>query len=62
MSEPLLCPKCKEDKLHWIDPDMEDLLESGIMKCHTCKAEYKGIPGWMEANGVDMEDYLKKYK
>lgn len=44
------CPKCKGVPLEWQgDLDAEDLLENGIMKCKTCGAEFKGIPGWKQA-------------
>jgi ribosomal protein L37AE/L43A len=49
MGEPLLCPKCKEGTMKWIDPNLEDLLDEGIMECCKCKAQFKGIPGWVEA-------------
>jgi uncharacterized protein YbaR (Trm112 family) len=55
MGEPLICPKCKEGTMKWLNPDQEDLLDNGIMECKECKAQYKGIPGWMKAT------YGKKY-
>jgi len=46
----LICPKCKEYGLTWLDPDMEDLLDNGIMECDNpkCKAQFIGIPGWQK--------------
>jgi rubredoxin len=60
MGEQLICPNCKDTKngfgdLRWIDVDQEDLLETGIMKCQKCQAEYKGIRGWMKAMGLKQE-------
>ena len=49
MGERLICPACKESDMTWLDPDMDDLLEEGIMKCNKCQAEFKGIPGWYKA-------------
>lgn len=54
MGEPLICPNCKKGNLKWLDPDMEDVLENGIMECQKCKAQYKGIPGWSKAWGFDL--------
>jgi len=50
MGENLICPKCRKSPLKWLNPEDEDLLESGIMECRKCKAQFKGIPGWMEAS------------
>lgn len=54
MGEPLICPKCKKSTMKWLDPDQEDLLENGIMECIKCKAQFKGIFGWMQAMAQDI--------
>lgn len=46
MSEKLICAECRESNMKWIDPDISDLLENGIMKCEKCGAEFKGINEW----------------
>lgn len=55
MSEPLICPSCKESTLKWLDPEQDDLLEKGVMECQKCKSQFVGIPGWMEAMGYKLE-------
>jgi hypothetical protein len=45
----LICPKCDDSGMTWLDPEMDRLLEEGIMKCDGCGAEFKGIPGWQRA-------------
>lgn len=56
MGSSLHCPECKKVPMKWIDPDMEDLLEEGIMKCENCGAEFTGIPGWMKAIGLELPE------
>jgi hypothetical protein len=45
----LICPACEKSIMKWVNPDQEDLLENGIMKCQKkrCGHEYVGIDGWM---------------
>ena len=46
----LPCPKCESVPVNWITDTMdEDLLETGIMECENCKAQFIGIPGWRQA-------------
>ncbi len=46
MSEKLICAACKNSTMTWINPEMDDLLENGIMKCKKCGAEFKGMEEW----------------
>jgi Lar family restriction alleviation protein len=52
MGERLLCPKCKNFLLSWIDTHIEDLTESGVLICGNCGVKYVGIQGYMEAVGA----------
>lgn len=46
----LPCPKCGGGPISWVtDTDDDDLLETGIMECDSCKEQYVGIPGWENA-------------
>jgi len=46
----LICPRCEDGgDLRWENPDAPRLLEEGIIKCHTCRSRYQGIPGWRRA-------------
>ena len=44
----LICPACGKTNMKWLNPDQENLLEEGIMKCQKkkCGREFVGIPGW----------------
>ena len=55
MGESLICPECKKSIMKWLDPLQDDLLENGIMECKGCKAQFKGIVGWMNAIGFNID-------
>ena len=51
--------------MEWLDPDAEDLLENGVMRCKGCGAEFTGIKGWDLAmrEGVNVDiDYLRQIR
>jgi hypothetical protein len=54
MGEPLICPVCMEGTMRWNDPDAENLLEEGTMRCRNCGAEFRGIIGWLEAKRLEL--------
>ena len=57
MGEPLICPTCKDGCMKWENPDLDDLLDDGVMYCPNCGAFFLGMGGWIKAmegknNGV----------
>lgn len=58
MGEPLICPNCGKGSMKWVDPDVEELFDEGIMKCDTCGKEYVGFPGWINAMKGNKKGWL----
>lgn len=50
----LICQKCKDSGLTWLNPEQEDLLINGIMECDNpkCKAKFIGIRGWIKKEEI----------
>lgn len=52
----LICPKCENSKLTWLEFDAEDFdCGTGIMQCKGCKTTFVGISGWQKAWDAVME-------
>ena len=56
MGEPLICPSCRKSTMIWLDPDMEDLLDNGIMECESCKAQFT-MQGFIDAQTKPIKIY-----
>ena len=53
----LICPKCRKSGLTWQNPDLEDLLENGVMTCDSeeCGAMFVGIQGFKDNLSFNFE-------